>query len=236
MNHKPTAGLLPLYIALYDEISPESRKDFEVFLDDVAAVFEDRGISIARVPICCVAREFEGAVAELEKQDVDCILTLHLAYSPSLESIDSFCRTPLPIVILDTTMDLDFGRDVSADRIMYNHGIHGVMDFASMLRRRGRAFEIVAGHWKDPAVIGDAADLVRSAYASRAFGSTRALRIGDAFVGMGDFSVEEEILSSRLGINVDQVSMDELDRCVSDVSDDDVEEEVASDRQQFSCE
>lgn len=235
MNRKPNAGLLPLYIALYDEISPDTRADFETFLDDVAAAFEKRGITIARVPICCVATEFEDAVAELEKQDVDCILTLHLAYSPSLESIDSFTRTSLPIVILDTTMDADFGRDVSVDRIMYNHGIHGVMDFASMLRRRGREFEIVAGHWRDPGLLDGAADLVRSAYASRAFGSTRALRVGEAFVGMGDFSVEEDILSSRLGITVNQVSMDELDRSVSGVADTDIEKEIASDRQQFSC-
>jgi len=236
MNRKPKAGLLPLYIALYDEISPGTRADFETFLDDVAAAFEKLGITIARVPICCVAPEFESAVTELEKQDVDCILTLHLAYSPSLESIDSITRTSLPIVILDTTMDADFGRDVAVDRIMYNHGIHGVMDFASMLRRRGHAFEIVAGHWKDPGLLDSAADLVRSACASRVFGSTRALRVGEAFVGMGDFSVEEDILSSRLGITVNQVSMDELDRSVSGVADTDVEKEIASDLKQFSCE
>ena len=57
------------------------------------------------------------------------------------------------MVILDVTMDAEFGVGVSPDRILYNHGVHGVMDFASMLRRRGRAFEIVAGHAGDAALL-----------------------------------------------------------------------------------
>ena len=42
--------------------------------------------------ICRLAGEFESAIEQFEREEVDCIITLHLAYSPSLEAIEAFLR------------------------------------------------------------------------------------------------------------------------------------------------
>ncbi|MEI6082720.1 MAG: hypothetical protein WCS70_00300 [Verrucomicrobiota bacterium] len=160
---RPQAGLLPFYLKLYDDLLPQYRAGFDSFIARITAALEARGITVQTAPVCRVADEFRAAIAQFEAAGVDCLVTLHLAYSPSLEAIDACCRTKLPIVILDTTMDAEFGVSVSPDRIMYNHGVHGVMDFASMLRRRKRAFAIVAGHDRDPRMLDRVADQVRSA-------------------------------------------------------------------------
>jgi len=232
----PKAGLLPFYLKLYDDALPECRAGFESFLRRIAAGFEARGIAVETAPVCRVADEFAAALAGFEAAGVDAVVTLHLAYSPSLEALDAFCAGLLPVIILDTTMDADFGRTVSPARIMYNHGVHGVMDFASMLRRRGRSFEIVAGHDSDPRTLDRAADLVRAAVAAGALRDSRVLRIGDAFAGMGDFSVPEGALAGRLGIRVRQAGIEALDEAVFDVSDDAVAAETAADRARFACE
>jgi L-arabinose isomerase len=233
---KIKAGLLPFYLKLYDEYKPEVREGFTEFLQRITDCLEARGIEVQRAPVCRVADEFKDAIRRFEEDGAECIISLHLAYSPSLESIDAFCDSKLPLVILDITMDAEFGVNVSPDRIMYNHGVHGVMDFASMLRRRRRSFEIIAGHDSNPKTLDRAVEIIRGAVAAHALQHSRVLRVGEAFCGMGDFAVEECVLADRLGIKVAQVDLDAVDAAVERVSDAAVEKEVAEDNERFVCE
>ena len=236
MSRKPRAGLLPLYLALYDEATPEMRGPVEAFLGEVADGLAAQGLEVTRAPVCRVEEEFRAAVAEFETQDVDVLVTLHLAYSPSLESADALVGTRLPIVILDTTPDYDFGPGVDPARISFNHGIHGVQDLANLLRRRGKPFEIVAGHMAESDVLPRAAGLVRAASAARRLRATCALRIGESFRGMGDFAVPEAALNRALGIAVTQVGPEALASAAAEVSDDAVAAEMALDRERFTVE
>ena len=130
MNDRPKAGLLPLYLKLYDDTWPDLRERFAPFLHAIHEHLAAQGIDVVRVEPCRVGREFRAAVSRFEKADADLIITLHLAYSPSLESVDALAATRLRLLLLDTTMDFDFGPGVQPDRIMFNHGIHGVQDLA----------------------------------------------------------------------------------------------------------
>jgi L-arabinose isomerase len=233
---RPLVGLLPCYLKLYDGLLPALRDGFAGFLDKIATALEARGVGVRTAPICCVADEFNDAVQQLEEAGVDALMSVHLAYSPSLEAVDAVCRTRLPLILLDTTMDADFGIGVSPDRIMFNHGVHGVMDFASILRRRKRPFEIVAGHVDDTAMLDSAAGLARSASAAAGLRGGRLLRIGEAFAGMGDFAVTEEVLAARLGLEVRQAGLDALDAAIGEVSDEAVAREIAEDRERYACE
>ncbi len=232
---RPKAGLVPFYLKLYDDLMPEYRAGFDCLINDITTSLSKRGIDICAAPVCRVATEFENAINMLENENVDCLLTVHLAYSPSLESINSFCHTKLPIVIMDTTMDVDFGIKVSPDRIMYNHGVHGVMDFASMLLRHSRNFEITAGHIADDKMLDTTACLIRAAAAAGAMGKSKMLRVSDAFSGMGDFTVCEDVMTEKLGITVNQITLDTLDEYIEKVSDDVVMAEVAKDRKLYEC-
>jgi len=234
MIRKAKIGLLPFYLKLYDDRMPERRQAFAPFLATVIKQFEKRGVEVASAPICRVAAEFSDAVKGFEAAGVDAIVTLHLAYSPSLESIPALVRTRLPVVILDTTMDAAFGRGVKPDRIMYNHGIHGVMDLASMLRREGKPFQVVAGHVTESDVIDRAALMISGARAAGVFRSMRALRIGDSFRGMGDFSVDAKVMKRALGIAVEQIGIRELEQAVRAVTDREVREEMAADRKRYA--
>lgn len=232
-DRKPRVGLLPLYLELYDERVPGMRAVLEPFLARVADGLGEEGLDCLRAPVCRLNSEFEEAVASFEAEDADCIVTLHLAYSPSLESADTLARTSLPIVILDTTMDHEFGTGVSPDRISYNHGIHGVQDMASVLRRRGKPFAIAAGHVSESDVLRRAADMARAARAARRLGSMKVLRIGESFSGMGDFAVAEDVLKRVLGVTVEQIGVHDLAARAAIVTDDDIEEEMARDRERF---
>jgi L-arabinose isomerase len=234
-QNKPQVGLLPFYLKLYDDISPERGNGFEEFLNQIVAALTRRGADVRQAPVCRISSEFENAIKDFENSGVDCIFTLHLAYSPSLESIEAFCSSELPIVILDVTMDASFGMSVSPARIMYNHGIHGVMDFANMLKRRKKPFEIIAGHGADNAVLDRAAAYARAAKAARSLRSSRVVRIGETFNGMGDFAVDPEILQSVLGITTEQIELTTLDAAVETITAEDVQSEILLDQQRYLC-
>jgi L-arabinose isomerase len=234
MNEQPRAGLLPLFLELYDRVNPGAREFLQKFLREVADGLGARGLEIRTAPVCRLEPEFAAAVGDFERSGVDALVTLHLAYSPSEESIGPLSQSRLPIVVLDTTPDPEFGPDVDPSRIMYNHGIHGVQDMANMLRRRGKRFEIVAGHWRESGVLDRCADLVRAARAAARFGSTRALRIGDSFRGMGDFAVPEEVMRRALGISVQEIPAADLAPCAAGVSAEALEEEMARDAREFA--
>jgi L-arabinose isomerase len=212
------------------------RELLEPFLDAAAARLAEQGVDVVRVPICRVRSEFDAAVRTIEEADADAIVTLHLAYSPSLESANALTATPLPVIMMDTTLDADFSQATDPDRLTYNHGIHGVQDLASMLGRLGKPYRVVAGHFEHSDVAARVAGLCRAAQAARLFRSARVLRVGPSFTGMGDFKVSEAVLRRRFGIEVRQVSRGDLEAHAADVSETQIQAEMARDAEVFDLE
>ena len=225
-------GFLPLYIKLYDDIGTE-RAVKQNFYDDVTALFQQRGVTVVTAPFCRVKPEFQKAVAEFEKEDVDAIVTWHAAYSPSLESIDALVNTKLPIIVLDSTPTLEFTPAQDPSAIDWNHGIHGVMDMCSMLKRHGKPYAIAAGHYLESDCIDRVCGFVRSAIAAKQLGNMKVGLIGGAFEGMGDFAVEPAELKERFGIQVEQISDDTIARARAAVTEDEIRQEIEWDRQHY---
>ena len=171
-------GLLPLYVKLYDEVLPDLAARVAPFVGHVEASLAGGGLEVVVAPLSRTRPDFAGAVELFESARVDAIVTLHLAYSPSLESAEVLARSPLPIVMLDTTPDRDFGGHVDPLRLLENHGIHGVQDLACVLRRFGKPYRVVSGHLDDPDVIQRCVVAVREV--AQAIDSPRATLAPDA--------------------------------------------------------
>ncbi|MBO4854167.1 MAG: hypothetical protein J5482_03380 [Oscillospiraceae bacterium] len=228
-------GLLPLYIDIYDISSPHVRPRMKAFYEKIASDFEARGVAVEQAEdFCRLKPEFEKAVASFEAAKVDAIVTLHMAYSPSLEAIDTLAGTKLPIIVLDTTETLTFTNEQSPGEIMYNHGIHGVMDLCSMLKRYGKPYAIAAGHYEQSDVIDEACGLVRAAVAAQAVSGAHVGLIGGAFESMGDFAVEPKELQERFGITVEEFAPEALTQYAVKVSDAEIDAEYKLDRERFA--
>lgn len=197
-------GLLPLYLELYDSCVPERRKYLERFADTIADELTQRGMEVCRGAVCRVASEFTQTIQSFESEDVCAIVTLHLAYSPSLESINALSQTRLPLIVLDTTPDFEFGPEQNDDKIMNNHGIHGVQDMCNLLIRNRKDFFIEAGHWKESDVLDRVARRASAASMAHHFTNARVGIAGTPFKGMGDFAVAFETLKRLFGIDVIQ--------------------------------
>ncbi len=224
-------GLLPLYVKLYDDVAPDIRPRLNAFYEKIAVEFEKRGIEVVRSEFCRLMPEFKATVANFERESVDAMVTIHMAYSPSLESIDVLCDTNLPIIVLDTTETLEFTNEQDDGEIMYCHGIHGVMDMCSMLTQRGVEYAIAAGHWQESDVIDRVCGYVRAATAANALKGAKVGLVGESFAGMGDFRVGYGELGERFGIKVIQPSTEDLKSFYDSVTEEEIEAEKKANKE-----
>lgn len=225
-------GFLPFYIKLYDDTGngAAARPRLWQFYLTLARCFEQIGFEVEKTAdLCRIESEFRAAVDSFECADVDCIVTWHAAYSPSLECVKVLTETRLPIVVLDTTETFDFSPDQDPAEISCCHGIHGVMDMCSLLRRYGKQYAIAAGHFAHADVIDRAAGYVRAAVAAASLNGSRVGSIGGSFDGMGDFLVSDEEMLSRFGVTVVYPAKEELEGVLASVSDEDARHEMAVD-------
>ncbi|MCP4404760.1 MAG: hypothetical protein GY801_46605 [bacterium] len=229
----PTIGLLPLYLQLYDETSPNMRPRIEEFYKTIAAELEKRNISVLTSPVCRVREEFESAVNSFEHSGADAIVTLHLAYSPSLESAEVLAQTDLPIIVCDTTPAYSYGPEQDPAELSYNHGIHGVQDMCNLLIRNGKSFQIEVGHWEQSDILDRVALGSQSAQMASHIRKANVGLIGEPFTGMGDFYVPASQLKETIGIETKVLDLEYFRGLISSVTEDAMQEEEEKDRRRF---
>lgn len=225
---KTKIGFLPFYIKLYDDRMPERHDAMQNYSNEIAAKIKEQDVDVVIADICRIKPEFEAAVKLFEAEKVDAIVTFHIAYSPSLESIDALAGTDLPIVILDTTRDYQFNFTVVKGATSYDHGIHGVQDFCNLLKRRGKEYSIFTGHYLESDVVKRAVDAVRAIKAAKSLKGSKVGRIGGSFEGMGDFVPTAEALD-RLGVTVLECDGEELGALQATVTEEEVQAEYKED-------
>ncbi len=180
-------GFLPLYIELYDRCCPDDAVKAREYAAALKQKLESCGFEVAAAPVCRLKFEFAKAVQFFEEEQCEAIVTVHLAYSPSLEAVEALAHTDLPIVIMDTTPTAHFTSPLT--EVMPNHGIHGVQDLGNQLLRNGKKFLITAGALDDT-LLKNVSRLVKSAAMAYKMSHLRIGRAGGEFVGMGDFVFE----------------------------------------------
>lgn len=230
---KPKIGLLPLYVELYDITSPGARPGIEKAYQTAVKNLQGVGLDVLEAPVCRLADEFSQAIQGFEQADADAIVTLHLAYSPSLESEKALAATQLPLIILDTTPDYTYDQYTDSGALMYNHGIHGVQDMCNLLLRNGKTFHIFAGHMEHSDVLQRVAAAVKAAKVVKEMRGARVGAVGAPFKGMGDFAVTAEELKTDFGIELVQYDFEKAAEYANAVTQEQIEEEYAKDRKLF---
>ena len=230
---KPKIGFLPLYVLLYDQTSPEVRPDIDAFCELAAKNLRKQGLEVVDAPVCRLADEFEEAVDTFQKEDVDAVVTLHLAYSPSLESEGALKKLQVPIIVMDTTPDYVYDQSTEMGAMMLNHGIHGVQDMCNLLRRNGKKFRVYAGHMEHSKVLERVADAARVAMMAHALKTARVGLVGEPFRGMGDFLVPFDVLRQDLGVLTVPYDFEEGKRRIAAVTEQELWQEFEEDKKQF---
>ncbi|MBO4770030.1 MAG: hypothetical protein J5563_04545, partial [Clostridia bacterium] len=82
---KVKVGLLPLYVKLYDEYLIWMRPRIEAFHKEITDWLSECGLEVLTSSPCRLEEEFRSAIRNFENNGAEVLITLHLAYSPSLQ-------------------------------------------------------------------------------------------------------------------------------------------------------
>ncbi len=230
-----TIGLLPLYLKLYDNTSADKRPRHEAFYKTISKELQTRGLTVIESDICREEDEFRAAVKKFEAAGAEAVVTLHLAYSPSLESAKVLAATKLPIVVCDTSPTYSYTPEQNPDELFYNHGIHGVQDMCNLLIRNGKEFFIEAGHWEHSDVLDRVLERLKAVRMAAVMNSGKVGLIGDSFKGMGDFYTSPEKLKRTTGAQVIPLDKKTFSSFFDSVREDEMQQEMLSDRDRFIC-
>lgn len=229
----PKIGLLPMYVELYDRSNPEIRPAINAAYANTVRNLRKHGLDVITWDVCRLEKEFMAAIRFFEEERVDAIVTLHLAYSPSLESEKALAATKLPLIILDTTPDFTYDQYTDADALMLNHGIHGVQDMCNLLIRNGKKFVVCAGHMEHSNVLQKVAGVAKAAMIAHEMQTARIGLVGEPFAGMGDFRVPFHQLKADFGMDVVTYDWVAGARRAEAVTQEQIDREYAADTQRF---
>ncbi len=230
-------GYLPMYLKLYDDTNPAKRDPMIAHMKTLISMLEAHGMEVAAVEPCRVREEFDAAVRRFEAEEVVAVVTQHLAYSPSLESIDALKRLRVPLIILDTTPEYSLIDKAAYEKgISDNHGIHGVQDMCNLLRRNGCQYHLCVGHALYSPVVAEVAGFCRAAQAAWEYRHARVGSVGRTFPGMGDFQIPEEQLSREVGAKVIPLSRESAEQYLAQVTPEDIDAEIAENAARFTVE
>ena len=235
---KIKVGYMPLYIKLYDDTDPRLRDPMVRYMNTLVAMIESQGVEVIMADeVCRIKEEFDRAAEKFNDADVDAVITQHLAYSPSLESIDALLSLKAPIIVFDTTPDYQLINVADHyDGIMPNHGIHGVQDMCNLLKRNNKLYYICAGHALHSEVISEVVGLCRAAAVKHAFQTARIGSVGGSFVGMGDFLISDERYKTDIGAEVTYMTPDVIQKYLSMVTEQEIDEEISADHAKYTVE
>lgn len=209
MADTPSLGLLGLTLELYDQAAPELRPNRELFAGQLTRQLQKLG-AVVYEGIANTREQVEARLAAFEQAAVDLIVVVHLSYAPSLIALPGLLRTTRPLLLLNTQELAGIDQSFSHVEMMANHGMHGQQDLANTLRRAGRPYAVVSGHWADQTMLGELGAWLQAAWAVGQLRQSRVGRVGWNFQDMGDFGLDETALMQQLGPQVMQVPLNLL--------------------------
>ena len=228
---KIKVGYLPLYIKLYDDSNPHYRDPMVDYMHMLIKMLESQGLEVVLADeVCRIKPEFDRAAKKFNDAGVSAVITQHLAYSPSLESIEALLSLDAPIIVFDTTPDYQLLKVANYKGcISANHGIHGVQDMCNLLKRNGKPYYLCVGHALHSEVVSEVVGMCRAATVKKAFQTEKVGSVGGSFTGMGDFLVSDERYKNDIGVEVQYMTTEVVKEYLPKVTEEEIDAELAYD-------
>jgi|GEM_PF-5830473 len=216
------AVLAPLYLKLYEDVAPGLKESLAPMIAGVAKIIGETA-EVLTLPVIRSQEDIARLKEACGNEDIDCVITLHISYSPSLLTASALADIQKPILMIDTTLDQGFDA-MSETYLLKNHGIHGVMDLAAVLRSMGVNYSVCAGHYMDKPFAQRLKWNLNILLAAARFTGQNIAITGKPFHMMGDFAVDFNMIKKRFGHTVVEIGEDEIAGAMEEISDRETDE------------
>jgi L-arabinose isomerase len=228
----PKIAVLGLSLELYHEQFPDFNntlsRQLEKYCGEISNFSE-----IKQNSICFNQSHVRGAIKNAESLDVDCVLLIPMCYTTSLMTLAPVMETDIPIVIWNTQEAEKINDDFNFDMLLQNHVTQGTQDLTNVLLRNGKVFGLESGHYKDKIALAKLEEWLRAARAYRFTQNSRVGRLGQAFEGMGDFAVDENVMREKWGAETIQLTIDRFVKLFEAVKDSETDKLLKNDCELF---
>ena len=206
----PRIGVILTLAELYRDKVPGISRDYGLYwrraLEDLLK--DTAGLHFP--PVAHAASEMASAVASCEQAGCDLLLLLPMAYAASGAARDALAASRIPLLLVSTARDAALPPSIGGEHMRANQAMHGVQDLANVLRRAGRRFSLLAGHFSQARFQEKLRGYLAAAAGARVLRRGRTGRIGEPFPGMLDFSFRPDALHRALGMEIVSVAPSRL--------------------------
>jgi L-arabinose isomerase len=227
----PHVGLLALMIDMYREM-PEFQQRMEgLALDLLKSLRQHSRVTYSG--LCDSRSMVDSAVPEMEKAGAELLLVCPLTYAPSQIVLPAILRSNLPVLIINTQWLRTFKPEMNEMTLEENQALPGIQDLANVLVRQGVSFQVVTGHYRDPAFLQEIKDWSEAAHVARYVRQMRVGLVGYPMDGMGDFALDSTALLGQVGIEVKHIPPGEVAERASQAPSQEIDRQMAADRAEF---
>lgn len=195
---------------LYRQHRPDMPIVFHRFWADRLRGLLSDWYDLAIADVVCTEEEYETAVRQCEREGCEALVLLPMAYTQSGIAVRPLSSTNLPLLIVSTARDISLPVDMTADHLLANQMMHGVQDLTNALRRHQVSFEVLAGHFDDPAFSTKMRDALNVALGASALRTGKVGQIGGFFSGMLDFTFSETNRAGSIPFQIEGIDPREL--------------------------
>jgi len=233
INMKPKIGLIGLTAELYHDKVPELVKDLTVF-SNVLKKIVDTFADVIHVPVVYKRKQMEHAYSKFMKEDVDGVILVFLSYSPSLIISPVLKKNQnIPVLLWNTQNLAGINKQFNTNDTMYNHGMHGVQDLASVLTREKIRFCIITGHYKDKETVNKISRWCQSVSLIKFLKRSKIGRIGNRFKDMGDFAISDIQIKKCLGPTVVDIPLAKISSESAKINKTVIQNSIIADRKKY---
>lgn len=231
-DRKPNIGLLGIMQELYDDDIPNITEHQEKYAREVCEQLSD--VADWEFPRAARNRaDIEEILGDFNHQGLDGVMIVMLTYGPAMRTVRALQKNNLPLLLANIQPVPEVTTDWDMDDLTYNQGIHGAQDMANaILRTVGDNFEVISADWKSEEFESYVGDWARAAQTAATLKEMKIASIGKMH-GMGDTLTDEAAFTRIIGPEVNREYIGQIYRNMEAVSDEEVEDQVAIEKERF---
>lgn len=231
-NNKPVIGVLGIMQELYDKSLPDITERQEAYARKVCDQLSD----VANWEFPRAARnrsDIEEILGNFNHKGLDGVMIIMLTYGPAMRTVRALQKNNLPLLLANIQPEPEVTTNWDMADLTYNQGIHGAQDMANaILRTHGENFEVISADWRSSEFKKYVRNWALAAQTAAALKQMRIASIGKMH-GMGDTLADEAAFTRVIGPEVNREYIGEIHRLMEKVSDKEIDEQVATERERF---